>query len=56
MRELIFYSPGVTILLSLSVFQMIVADMTPPTSMAVPLIGGLVVKEVGWKRMDGWMV
>lgn len=30
---------GITILLALSVFQMIVADMVPPTSMAVPLVG-----------------
>lgn len=30
---------GITILLSLSVFQMIVADMVPATSMAVPIVG-----------------
>ncbi|ESO00131.1 hypothetical protein HELRODRAFT_93060, partial [Helobdella robusta] len=30
---------GITILLSLSVFQLIVADMVPATSMAVPLVG-----------------
>ena len=30
---------GITILLSLSVFQLIVADMVPATSLAVPLVG-----------------
>jgi hypothetical protein len=30
---------GITILLSLSVFELIVAEMVPTTSMAVPLIG-----------------
>ena len=30
---------GITILLSLSVFQLIVADMVPATSMATPLVG-----------------
>jgi len=30
---------GITILLSLSVFQLIVAEMVPSTSMAVPLVG-----------------
>lgn len=30
---------GITILLSLSVFSLIVADIVPATSMAVPLVG-----------------
>jgi len=30
---------GITILLSLSVFQLIVAGMVPATSLAVPLVG-----------------
>jgi len=30
---------GITILLSLSVFQLIVAEMVPATSLAVPLVG-----------------
>jgi len=33
---------GITILLSLSVFQLIVADMVPSTSMAVPLVGRVI--------------
>jgi hypothetical protein len=33
------FSIGVTILLSLTVFMMMVAEMIPPTSRAVPLIG-----------------
>ena len=32
---------GITILLSLSVFQLIVAEAVPATSLSVPLIGGL---------------
>ena len=33
------HNAGITILLSLSVFQLIVAEMVPSTSMAVPLVG-----------------
>ena len=33
------HSPGVTILLSLTVFLLLVAETMPPTSDAVPLIG-----------------
>ena len=33
---------GITILLSLSVFQLIVAEMVPSTSMAVPLVGRVI--------------
>ena len=33
------FASGITILLSLSVFELIVAEMVPSTSMAVPLIG-----------------
>jgi len=35
----VFVCAGITILLSLSVFQLIVAEMVPSTSMAVPLVG-----------------
>jgi len=34
---------GITILLSLSVFQLIVAGMVPATSLAVPLVGKSIV-------------
>lgn len=35
----ILYLPGVTILLSLSVFSLMIADALPQTSEAIPLLG-----------------
>ena len=35
----LWFWSGITILLSLSVFSLIVAEMVPSTSLAVPLIG-----------------
>ena len=35
----VLFIPGVTILLSLTVFLLLVAETMPPTSDAVPLIG-----------------
>jgi len=34
-----FFVPGVTILLSLSVFSLMIADALPQTSEAIPLLG-----------------
>lgn len=36
---MILYVPGVTILLSLSVFSLMIADALPQTSEAIPLLG-----------------
>ena len=37
---IIFFFPGVTVMLSLTVFMNIVSELMPITSDAVPLIGG----------------
>ena len=37
------YLPGVTILLSLMVFLLLVAETMPPTSDALPLIGNNII-------------
>jgi len=44
--QLCVYVAGITILLSLSVFQLIVAEMVPSTSMAVPLVGRVIGHDV----------
>ena len=43
---IIFFFPGVTVMLSLTVFMNIVSELMPITSDAVPLIGGDSVWEI----------